>query len=72
MLESEKALREEGKDEKRESRENSQTFDKDNKVLEDYFKKKESELELLRKVPVELSPYFKEKNSNYYNQSISE
>ena len=70
LLESEKALREEGEDNKRESRENQQEFEIKNKVLEEYFNKKNSEIELLRKVPVELNPYFKEKNTNYYDDTV--
>lgn len=72
LLESEKALREEGEDNKRESKENRNEYNLNDKILEDYFKKKQSEIELIRKVPLELTPYFKKKNSEYYNKTLSE
>jgi hypothetical protein len=67
LLEHEKAERERGMDEKRESKEGK---NEDRGNLEKYFeynRKKSKELELLRTIPPDLQPYYKRKVSEYFN-----
>ncbi|MCB0430741.1 MAG: DUF4175 domain-containing protein [Flavobacteriales bacterium] len=68
LLESEKAERERELDEKRESKEGK---NKENSNPEDYLKYKTMKLrdvELLKTVPPTLSPYYKRKINDYFNQ----
>lgn len=70
LMESEKALREQKFEDKRES--NEAKDDYLNKInqqkLEEYFKNKNKEIELLKTVPAHLHPYYKNKVSHYFNQ----
>lgn len=68
LLESEKAERERDQDNKRESKENKfEDFSNQKQFLE-YKRKKEKEVELLRTVPPALTPYYKQKVSQYFNR----
>lgn len=68
LLESEKAERERDQDNKRESTENKfEDFSNQKQFLE-YKRKKEKEVELLKTVPPALTPYYKQKVNNYFNQ----
>jgi hypothetical protein len=67
LLESEKAEREREQDEERKSNEaKTQNFSNPERFLE-YKRLKEKELELLNTVPPGLTPYYKEKVNNYFN-----
>ncbi len=68
LLESEKAEREREQDEKRKSNEaKNQNLSNPSRFLE-YKRLKEKELELINTVPPGLTPYYKEKVNNYFNQ----
>lgn len=68
LLESEKAEREREFDEKRES--NKGNFSQERNIfdMEEYKKLKQKENELLRTVPPNLSPYYKQKVSEYFSR----
>ena len=67
LLESEKAEREREQDEERKSNEaKTQNYSNPERFLE-YKRMKEKELELLNTVPPGLTPYYKEKVNNYFN-----
>ncbi len=67
MLEHEKAMREQEKDNKRESNEiKEQEYSNPNQFLE-YKRKKEKEVELLKTIPPSLRPYYKNKVNDYFN-----
>ena len=67
LLESEKAEQEREMDEKRESNESKdKQISNQNSFLE-YKRLKEKELELLKTVPPNLNPYYKEKVNDYFN-----
>ena len=67
MLEHEKAMREQEKDNKRESNEiKEQEYSNPNQFLE-YKRKKEKEIELLKTIPPSLKPYYKNKVNDYFN-----
>ena len=67
MLEHEKAMREQEKDNKRESNEiKEQNYSNPNQFLE-YKRKKEKEIELLKTIPPSLKPYYKNKVNDYFN-----
>ncbi len=67
LLESEKAEREREQDEQRKSNEaKTQNLSNPEQFLE-YKRLKEKELELLNTVPPSLTPYYKEKVNNYFN-----
>ena len=69
LLESEKALREQGQDKERKSK-----AAKDNKTrrvppaLNQYFKNKEKQIELLKTIPPALSPYYKKEVDEYFEK----
>lgn len=67
MLESEKAEREREQDEQRKSNEAKNDILSNPKGFLEYKRLKEKELELLNTVPPHLTPYYKEKVSNYFN-----
>ncbi len=67
LLESEKAEREREFDEKRESNEADQQNTGNQNLFLEYKRMKEKELELLKTVPPSLTPYYKEKVSEYFN-----
>ena len=67
LLESEKADREREQDDQRKSNEaKSQNLSNPTQFLE-YKRLKQKELELLNTVPPGLTPYYKEKVNNYFN-----
>lgn len=67
MMDSEKALRNQDQDEKRKSNEGVDKKDNNNQAIEDYFKKKTLELEIIRTIPPVMRPYYKSKVSQYLN-----
>ncbi|MBC7863416.1 MAG: hypothetical protein IAF38_10605, partial [Bacteroidia bacterium] len=67
LLESEKAEREREIDEKRESNEAREQNKGNQNLFLEYKRMKEKELELLKTVPPSLTPYYKTKVSNYFN-----
>lgn len=67
MMSSEKALRNQDQDEKRKSNEGIDKSDNNNQLIEDYFKKKSLELEIIHTIPPVLRPYYKLKVSQYLN-----
>lgn len=70
LMESEKALREQKMDDKRESNESKDDYlnKLNQQKLEEYFKNKNKEIELLKTMPANLQPYYKNKVSEYINQ----
>ena len=66
-MDSEKAMRNQDQDEKRKSNEGIDKIDNNNQRVEDYFKKKSLELEIIRIVPPVMRPYYKSKVSQYLN-----
>lgn len=67
LLESEKAIRERGYSEERESQEGKNQEDGNLKEFTEYNKKKESEVEFLRSVPIGLRKYYKSLANDYFN-----
>jgi len=67
MMDSEKAMRNQDQDEKRKSSEGEDKKDNNNKLVEDYFKQKSQELEIIRSIPPVMRPYYKSKVSQYLN-----
>ena len=66
MLELDKASKEQEEEEKRESKESLEDYKKNNSVLfEDYLKLKQGEIELLKTIPNNLKPYYKNKVNDY-------
>lgn len=68
LLESEKAEREQEMDKKRESKEATNIKQEDNERMREYFLKKQKEVELLRTLPIELTPFYKLKVEEYINE----
>lgn len=68
MLESEKSLREQETDNKRQSNEGKEKTADNIPALEEYFKQKKNELELIRTMPPSLRPYYRNKVSEYFNK----
>jgi hypothetical protein len=66
LLEAEKAEKEQGKEEKRESKTARDIFNQKPPSLDDYIREKEKEIEILRKSPLELKPYYRIKVKEYY------
>ena len=69
LLESEKSLREQGQDKERKSK--SAKDNKTRKVppaLNQYFKNKEKQIELLKTIPPALSPYYKKEVDEYFEK----
>ncbi len=67
MMDSQKALRNQDQDEKRKSNEGVDKQQNNNQTIEDYFKKKSLELEIIRTIPPVMRPYYKSKVSQYLN-----
>ena len=72
LLEAEKAEREKEKESKRESNEWQYEIVNDNKSYSDYKKMKERQLELLKTKPAKLSPFYKNKVTEYFNELSEE
>ena len=68
LLEAEKAVRERELEETREAKQANENFEKPNLKFEEYKKAKMKELELIKTVPANLSPYYKEKVNQYFKQ----
>lgn len=67
LLESEKAMREQDMDEKRESKTAQQQERKMPPALEEYLKKHQSDIEMYQSVSPSLKPYFKSLVQEYFN-----
>ena len=66
LLELDKASKEQEEEEKRESKESLEDYKKNNSVLfEDYLKLKKGEIEMLKTIPNNLKPYYKNKVNDY-------
>lgn len=66
LLDAEKAERERDTDDKRESKQGQQFTPDFSKVLEEYNKQKEKQLELIQTLPPEVSSFYKEKINEYF------
>ena len=66
LIEAEKAEKEQGKEEKRESKSAREMFNQKPPSLEEYIKSKEKEIELLQNVPPNLTPYYRIKVKEYF------
>jgi len=71
LLEAEKAQREKGEEEKRESIEWNYEIQNNNKNYLEYIEKRKEQEELLKTTPVQLNQFYKEKVNKYFN-TISE
>ena len=67
LLKAEESERTRGEEEKRKSRTGDQNLKGEPDNMEEYLRKKEKEIELLRTVPPSLKPYYKEKVNDYFN-----
>ena len=67
LLEAENAERMRGEDDKRKSRTGDQNLSLEPSQILDYLQIKDNEVELLRTVPVELDPYYRERVNEYFN-----
>ena len=66
LLEAETAEKEREKDNKRESKTAQQFERNQNNIFDEYIKQKEKEVELLKSISPDLTPYYKEKVNQYY------
>lgn len=66
LLESEKAEREREKDDKRESKEGKEVPNRNLNEFFEYNKQKEKEVELLKTLPPNFLPFYKNKTTNYF------
>jgi hypothetical protein len=67
LLELDKASKEQEEEEKREAKESTDNYKKNNSVLfEEYFQIKKGETELLKTIPPNLKPYYKNKVNEYF------
>ena len=67
LLELDKATKEQEEEEKREAKESLEDYKKNNSVLfEDYLQIKKGETELLKTIPPNLKPYYKNKVNEYF------
>jgi len=67
LLELDKASKEQEEEEKREAKESSDDYKKNNSVLfEEYLQIKKGETELLKTIPPNLKPYYKNKVNEYF------
>lgn len=67
LLEAENAERMRGEDNKRKSRTGDQNLKEPPSQMTDYLRLKDNEVELLRTVPLELDPYYRERVNDYFN-----
>ncbi len=68
MLQAEDAMRERELDEEREGEQAESIERKVPPEFEEYFKTKEKEIELLRTIPIKLSPYYKKEVNEYFKR----
>ena len=67
LLELDRATKEEEEEEKREAKESLEDYKKNNSVLfEEYLQIKKGEIELLKTIPPNLKPYYKNKVNEYF------
>ena len=66
LLESEKALKEQDQDDKRESKSTNQLNQPNPNILKKYLENKERESEMLRSVPPSLNDYYRKKVKEYF------
>jgi hypothetical protein len=69
LLEAEKAEREREQDQKRESKSAKETAPIPPAALEEFRRKREKELEMVRTLPPEYTPFFKQKVEDYFRKS---
>ena len=68
LLEAEKAIREKDFENERESKTGTQFNRTTSPEIEEYIKQKEREIELLRTVPPNLNPYYKQETNEYFQR----
>ena len=68
LLESEKAVRERGYDEKRESKEGNTQNNSNQIRLDEYTNEKKKQIELLRSADPSYNKYYKDKANQYFNE----
>lgn len=68
MLEAENSMRDQDFDNKREAQSAAEYNRKRPKVFEEYLKAREKEIELLKNVPLELSPFYKKEVNEYFRR----
>ena len=67
LLEMDKAMREQENDEKRESKEGKENInEKNNSLYKEYLEQKKKETEMLKTIPPNLKPYYKNKVNEYF------
>lgn len=66
LLQEERAELEREKDDRRESKEASPLEMQESKMLEEYLKKQQEEVEMLRSLPAEMRPFYKQKTKRYF------
>ena len=67
LLELEKASKQQEEEQKRESKEGTDNFNKNNnEIYKDYLELKNKEIELLKSIPPNLKPYYKNKVNEYF------
>ncbi|WP_017730993.1 DUF4175 family protein [Nafulsella turpanensis] len=68
LLETEKGMRERGKDDERKGETAKDYERKIPEAFEEYLRQKEKEVELLKSVPPKLNPYYKKEVNNYFKR----
>lgn len=68
MLEHEKAEREQDQDNKREAEQAKEVINKIPPAIKEYLEKKAREMELLRTIPADMNPYYKQKVKDYFKK----
>ena len=67
LLEMDKAMKEQENDEKRESKEGKEDIkEKNNSLYKEYLEQKKKETEMLKTIPPNLKPYYKNKVNEYF------
>ena len=73
LLELEKATKEQEEDKKREAKESEDNFKRNNiELYKEYLKIKTGEIELLKSIPPNLKPYYKNKVNEYFKNMEKE
>ena len=72
MLDAEDALKDQDFEEKRKAESAKEYERRKPEVFEEYLQEKEKELELLKKVPLELSPFYKKELNDYFRRISTE
>lgn len=68
LLDAEKAEREQDTEEKREAKQGEQFAPDFSKILEEFKKRQQKQLEMIHTVPPEIKPFYKEKVTDYFNR----